>query len=222
VASEVDICNLALAHLGDAAQVSSINPPDTSAQAGHCARFYPIARNSLLELHPWGFATKRVSLALSGSTSNQWQYVYVGPSDVANYLTIIDPNAPDDFSGQLPMYGIVPLATNSQPGVYEPQPFVVETDSTGRDLVYTNVQNAVLKYTGIVTDTTTFSPLFTETLALWLASKLAGAIVKGAEGRQIAGVLRQEAMAMLGKATTSDANQRRTNIAQSVAWMVSR
>lgn len=222
MASEVDIVNLALANLGDAAQVSSINPPDTSAQAGHCARFYPIARNSLMEMHPWGFCTKRVSLALSTNTSNQWQYVYVGPSDVANYLTITDPNAPDDFSGTLPLYGIVPLATNSQPGVYEPQPFVVETDSTGVDLVYTNQVNAVLKYSAIVTDTTTFSPLFVEALSFKLASMLAGPLIKGTEGRQVAGQMMGAFHQAFAKATESDANQRRTNIAQSVAWMVNR
>jgi len=47
VASTVDICNLALGYLGDTATVSSLNPPDGSAQAQHCARFYPIARTSI-------------------------------------------------------------------------------------------------------------------------------------------------------------------------------
>jgi hypothetical protein len=67
VASEVDICNLALGHIGDSATVSSINPPEGSAQAEHCSRFYPIARDSLLEMHNWGFATKRTNLALLSS-----------------------------------------------------------------------------------------------------------------------------------------------------------
>lgn len=51
MASEVDICNLALARLGDNATVASIDPPEGSAQAEHCARFYAIARDSLLEMH---------------------------------------------------------------------------------------------------------------------------------------------------------------------------
>ena len=46
MASDVDVCNLALAHLGDEATVASISPPEGSAQAGHCARFYPMARDS--------------------------------------------------------------------------------------------------------------------------------------------------------------------------------
>ena len=58
MASEVDICNLALGHLGDNATVSSISPPEGSAQAEHCARFYPIARDALLEMHNWNFAMR--------------------------------------------------------------------------------------------------------------------------------------------------------------------
>ena len=57
MATEVDICNLALAHLGDDATIASINPPEGSAQAEKAARFYPIARNTLLELHSWNFAS---------------------------------------------------------------------------------------------------------------------------------------------------------------------
>ena len=63
MASVVDICNLALGHLGDPATVSSIDPPEGSAQAQHCARFYPIARDSLLEMHSWNFSTYREALA---------------------------------------------------------------------------------------------------------------------------------------------------------------
>ena len=59
MSSEVAICNLALAHLGDSATVASIDPPEGSAQSEHCARFYPIARDALLEMHAWKFATRR-------------------------------------------------------------------------------------------------------------------------------------------------------------------
>ena len=43
MATEVDICNLALAHLGDDATIATIKPPEGSAQAEKAARFYPIA-----------------------------------------------------------------------------------------------------------------------------------------------------------------------------------
>lgn len=63
MASEVEISNLALSRIGDSATVSSINPPEGSAQAEHCQRFYPIARNSLLEMHAWSFCDRRIQLA---------------------------------------------------------------------------------------------------------------------------------------------------------------
>ena len=66
MASVVDICNLALAHLGDDATISSIDPPEGSAQAEHCKRFYTSARDTLLQLHPWNFASKRIALAELG------------------------------------------------------------------------------------------------------------------------------------------------------------
>lgn len=59
----ITICNLALSYLGDAATVSSIDPPEGSVQAEHCARFYPQALRSLLALHRWGFATRSGRLA---------------------------------------------------------------------------------------------------------------------------------------------------------------
>ena len=63
MASDVDICNLALSFLGDDANVSSISPPEGSQQSEHCARFYPIARDGLLQMHNWNWASRRVALS---------------------------------------------------------------------------------------------------------------------------------------------------------------
>ncbi len=226
MSSEVDICNDALGVCGDVANISSINPPDTTAQAGHCARFYPRARDQLLEMHPWNFATKRQALALTTETLSQWQYVYSLPSDCLRALVVLDPAAPDDFSTPIPLYGVYPYpypGQNNIPAVYSPQPFVVETDSNGNKVLYTNQQNASLTYVSAITDTTKFSPLFTEALTILLASKLAGPIIKGVEGRQMASALRQEFIGeWFPKAAVADAQQRHTAIAQSVAWIVNR
>jgi hypothetical protein len=76
MAAEVDICNAALGHLGDEATVAAITPPDGSVQAGHCARFYPMARDELLEMHTWRFNTQRAVLALSPSPPAGWAFAY--------------------------------------------------------------------------------------------------------------------------------------------------
>ena len=222
MASEVDVCNAALGELGDNATVASISPPSGSIQAVHCARFYPIARDALLEMHNWGFALKRVSLALLAETPpSSWLYVYDAPSDVVNFLAVVDPNAADDYSSGISQYGNVSGSFNNI-GIYTTQPFAVEVDAAGNQVIYSNQPNAVLRYSGRVTDTTTFSPLFIEGLTKLLKSKLAGPVIKGAEGRAEAKSALQEFQGWFALATVSDANQRRVKPAQSVDWIVNR
>ena len=63
MASEVDICNMALAHFGQDASIDAIDPPDGSAEAEHASRFYPMARDALLERHAWPFAVRFATLS---------------------------------------------------------------------------------------------------------------------------------------------------------------
>ena len=98
MASVVDICNLALAHLGDNATIASIDPPEGSAQAEHCQRFYPIARDTLLEMHSWSFATKRAYGAEVENTWPMWEYAYAMPGDASDIIAILPPEAKDDYS----------------------------------------------------------------------------------------------------------------------------
>ena len=95
--SEVTICNLALGHLGDTATVASIKPPDASVQAQLCARFYPMARNALLEMASWGFATRRVKLAEVALPAEvgTWLHAYAAPNAMVNALAVL-PNVPLD------------------------------------------------------------------------------------------------------------------------------
>lgn len=196
MASDVDICNLALAHLGDEANVSSINPPEGSAQAEHCKRFYPIARNALLEAHGWGFATRRKSLAEldvedTDDELTQWGYAYAYPSDCVRPLVLLMPGATDDNDAQ---------------------DFVVETLEDGTRVIYTNVEDAKLKYVRLVTDTTKYTPLFVSALARLLASYLAGPIVKGETGMKVAQAHYSSFVnAELPLARGADANARRDN-----------
>jgi hypothetical protein len=201
MASETDICNIALAHLGDSATVASIDPPEGSAQAEHCQRFYPIARDSLLEMHPWGFATRRKALARLSSSPSAWAYCYALPADMINALTVLSPEASDD--------GLIDGAVSGQA-------FVIESNSDGVDVLYTNQPLAVLRYVARVTDTTRFSPLFVKCLARALAALLAGPVIKGDAGISMA--VQQEVIAfgrdgksgIFGQAAASDAGDRRS------------
>ena len=226
MASEVDICNLALGHLGDNATVASIDPPEGSAQAEHCQRFYPIARDSLLELHNWNFATRRAQLAQVTCPWPEWQYAYAQPANTINVLAIMPPQANNDYSESA--YSGTGFGTTSwdhrpmAAGMYVPQPFSCETDADGNDVIYTNQENAVLRYTVRVEDPSQFSPLFVQCLSWHLASMLAGPVVKGdvgaAEAKRCAAMM----SAWLGKAMESDSNQRKANVEHIVNWMAGR
>lgn len=222
MASEVDICNLALGHLGDNATVASLEPPEGSAQAEHCARFYPLARDAVLELHPWNFATKRALLAEISPAYTQWKHAYVQPADCLNALAVLDPVSTSDYSSAIAAPYSQSGVSSSGIGTYTPQDFVCETDDEGREIILTNQADAILRYVKFVTDTTRFSPLFVTTLSWHLASLLAGPIIKGEAGRAESKRCEQMAAMWLAKAATSDTRQRRVTTEQSVGWIAGR
>ncbi len=166
MASDVDIANIALSYLGDEAEVISLSPPDGTTQSSQCGRFYPIARNQLLEMHQWSFATVRLSLALvAAGAPSEWLYAYALPSKYLKALAVLRPDALDDARGE---------------------DFIVESDSDGDGVLYTNVEDATLRYIRLVEDTTKYTPGFVAALGRLLAVYLAGPIVKGVTGMQVA------------------------------------
>lgn len=200
--TNVDICNLALAHLGDDATVASIDPPEGSPQASHCARFYPMALTALQDMNAWSFCTTRTTLAvLSGKPLSGWQYAYAVPSDAVNVLAIFKPDAPDD---------------------YDPQAYDMEQLLDGTSVIYTNVQNAVCRYSRNVTDPSKFPPLFTDALTRLLASHLAGPVLKGDTGRAEARAQLAIFQSVYNNAVTSDSAQRKIDPTHNVTWMADR
>jgi hypothetical protein len=218
MATEIDICNLALAHLGDDATIASIKPPEGSAQAENAARFYPIARNALLETHTWNFASKRVALATTTNTLEQWEYAYVAPADMMTPLAIISPTAQNDYSTRMSS-GDTPggITSNYSPtivaGHYTPQQFAVEGI-----YIYSNQENALLRYQSIVTDPSKFSPLFVITLSWHLASMLAGPIIKGDQGMAQAKRCAEMMQGYLITAKQQDSLHRDITVEHIVPW----
>lgn len=184
--SAVGICNLALAHLGDAAIVSSIDPPEGSAQADHCAMFYPIARDTMLEIIPWSFSTKRITGAALVCDREEWGFAYAVPNKALRVLGVYSPGARTED---------------------ESAPFIQELNVSDTEVIYTDVEGAIIQYAVSVTDTGKFSPLFVQTLAWHLASMLAGPVVKGDAGRAEEKRCAQMAAFWLGKASVSNVNQ---------------
>ena len=218
MATEVDICNLALAHLGDDATIAALSPPEGSAQAEKAARFYPIARNTLLEMHTWNFASKRGNLALTTNSLDQWDYAYVAPADMMSPVAIISPTAQNDYATRMSA-GDTPggITSNYAPtivaGQYTPQQFSLEGD-----LIYTNQENAMLRYQAFITDPSLFSPLFVITLSWHLASMLAGPVIKGDQGAADAKRSSQMMVNYLNSAKQSDNLHRDITVEHIVPW----
>lgn len=221
MSSEVEICNLALSHLGDSATVASINPPEGSAQAEHCQRWYPVARDAVLELHDWGFATVRATLAELTNNWAQWQHTYAQPADCLKMLEILDPTATNDFSVAFPV-NCYETASASRGASYTPQPFTTESDAAGNKIILTNQPGAIARYTRFITDTSKFSPLFRDTLAWYLAHYLAGPVLKGETGIAAGKAALQMAMGLLPQAKIASAQQQRQDLAHSVPWLAGR
>lgn len=209
MSTPVDICNLALARLGDEANVQSISPPDGSTQAALCAQFYPIARDTLLSMRQWTFATVRAPLALLvGDTYHSpWARAYALPNQCLAVQKILEADAAHDVAVS---------------GSAVSQPFRVEALADGQVAVLTNTPDAVAVYTRRVEDAGKFPPLFVDALSWLLASYLAGAIIKGDAGRTASRATTEAFQQVLGTASMRDAAQQYVPARVSASWISAR
>jgi len=191
---EVDICNLALAHLGDTARLVTLD--DDTRQAELCRQYYDLARDGLLEMHRWEWATRRITLETTTKedTVTQWDYAYLLPDDWLDTISILPPNAPDDYW---------------EGTTRQPVPYAIELDSQGDRVLLSNEANASMRYTTRVVDTTKFSASFVKALSWYLASMLAGPLIKGEEGSRQAQIAENRMRAALGVASKHDAKTKR-------------
>lgn len=87
--SEVDICNLALAHLKQAV-ITTIDPPGTAAEE-LCNLWYHQIRQETLRIHPWNFALARVELTPDATIpAFGYAYRYALPSDWLRFIGRFD------------------------------------------------------------------------------------------------------------------------------------
>lgn len=229
--SEVSICKLALSHIGDEATVTSINPPEGSPQAEHCQTFYPLARDALLQMHPWNFATRRVtSPAALTSETTVWTYCYALPAgtNLLDVISVLPANSTNDYSLVSQSYSD---ATSSEylsditpymGGGFVTAPFATEALEDGTIVIYTDVYSPEIRYTVRVTDTVKFPPLFVTALARLLASYLTGPVIKGDAGVKMGAAQYQIFLTVMGQASAKDANQQQASVRHIAPWMANR
>lgn len=167
-----DIVNDALVRLGSHKRVGSIYDGTDMARAA--LDIYGQTRDDMLRSFPWGFAERNLTLTLQktapvgGYTPPTywsstypilpWVYQYSYPGDCLQ-IRALRCSAP-----------IIP--------VFDPAPvnFRVANDnsySPSQKVILCNLQNAILVYTGQVTDPSVWEPKFTEGLIAGLARRLA-------------------------------------------------
>lgn len=188
MASPLDICVLALSHIGDPGQITSINPPDGTPQAARCATFYPIARRTFLESRDWSFATRRTTLADLDDPTGPWLYRYTRPAGALRVSKVL-----------------APTSASHEPTA----PFITELDSSGNETILTNIPEAEVVYLFDQTDTTRFTPLCVSAVAFLLGSYLAGPLIKGKYGIQVSEGLLQRYGVELSMAATANASQQK-------------
>lgn len=175
--SDVSICNLALAELGDTLITSLA---DDSDRARACNLFYGPTRDAVLRAHPWKFATTRKALAVLSTTpvdaGDGFLYQYALPTDCAK------------------------IQATSLDSTREPWKVEANPTSSGR-VILCDSSSLTIKYTQYVTDPSQFDPLFVDALVARLASRLSIPI-KSDQG--LAQKFYQMYMAKIAEARTFD------------------
>jgi len=205
MASEVEICNLALGNI----RAGSINSLDESGlQAETCKLRYPIVRDMLLAIADWNFAMQFEALAVRSETIFGWVYVYQVPSDCLhisklqlNYATV----SANDVAGSSAVSRR--MESYYQPDLDAQVKYKRIALSDNTQVILANDSNLRAWYRARMTDTTRFSPEFVMALSWLLAAEIAVPIVGSGEGR----ALRKDALSIykseLAAAVSSNENE---------------
>jgi hypothetical protein len=151
--SVVQICNLALSHIG---QRPIVAITDNSNEARKCLLNYEFARDSVLRAHDWNFATTIESLAtIADETIPGWDFLYMRPAHCLYIRKIYNDSTVKD-------------ARSTE--------FKEVKTSTNLKAIACNIAEAYAEFTHITTDPNDFDSNFVEALTFKLASLLTKAI----------------------------------------------
>ena len=168
--SKTDICNMALAHLGQE-PISSLKQEDEKAR--RCDLFYEPVKREVLRTHNCGFAASVSALSLvTQKPQEQWPYWYAYPQDCL-------------FVRKVFGTGKEAFAVSFKE--------IYQNDIHMR-LILTGIAQAQLEYTKDVKDESLFDPAFVKALSLALAADLA--ITLTGDGALAQRILQKYALAL--------------------------
>jgi len=91
-----------------------------------------------------------------------WKYAYAVPGDMMTAVAVLPPEAQNDYSTRFSPAEYPYYNANFSPmlaaGQYVPQRYSIETDTLGNKVLYTDQENALLRYQALVNDPTKFDP----------------------------------------------------------------
>ena len=157
MATQVEICNMALTRIGVKKLISAID--DGSTEANMCDLYYDEVRRRCLTKGDWTFARKRLDLTTeAGDPPAAWAYQFQVPSDL-----LVGRRIDDGMQTPSNIDGIILYTMEWSP------------DSI-KKLVYTDQEDACLIYTWDQDDEAQFDAFFTSYFAWVLAGELAMAL----------------------------------------------
>lgn len=158
MASEIEICNMALAHIGVSIPIANLDEASKEAQA--CKLFYAQTRDAVLRDFAWPFAGRFVALALvEEDPTGEWAFSYRYPTDAHTIRRILNPATRND---------------SRQSRI----PYRLANDAEGL-VILTDQEDAEAEYTFKVTNPGWFAPDFVSALALRLAADIAPQLTGG-------------------------------------------
>ena len=180
MSSKVQIAKMALQHVGDRYDITSLS--ETSTEAEQVNLMYDAARDKLLRMHPWAFATKfSTPAALNVTVPSRWDYAFAYPSDCLKLVEITNPLGP----------------------AHPPVKFRTGTIS-GTKAVMTDLAEPELQYIFKNDDPTSYDPAFVMAFSYMLAAYIA---IPLTGDRGLKGDLLREAMVEVDAARAEDANE---------------
>ena len=158
MASEIDIYNMALSHIGSTVTVA--DKAERSVERITCSRFYETCRDALLSYKAcdWRFAETSVLLADLGNPPTNWLCRYAMPNDCIRAMFLVIDGLPNPRADQMLIYQVAYA-------------------ESGR-VILTNQPAAELRYIKRLEEAERFPSYFVEAMALRLASMIAMPIAK--------------------------------------------
>lgn len=195
--TEVEISNLALAHLG-MQEITSLTANNPSSEA--CNLYFDIARDELLEEHRWAFATATEFLTDSTDVSStlhpQWDYWYAYPSNCAKVWNVYNEGTIDDK---------------------EDQDFEKILDHTNSvHVIGSDLDEAIAEFTYKLEDTTLWDQKFIDAFTYRLAGKMGNLLTGDKDG---AFVLLQASRQLVNIAKTADFAEKRKKPNQTSSYI---